>query len=435
MTSKRLEELFAHVAERERELIDRSTSDAALRQALGRHAERPRRASGSRRRALRWWVAAAALLPGIVIGLCWWVVGGNEAEPLRFSVAGRAGVLHAWESAAAPQRLSLDFSDGTRFSLAPGARARVVGIGPRGAEVVIESGHALAEVVPHRDGPARWRVRTGPFEVEVKGTRFDVGWDPRTEEFSLQLFDGKVSVSGCGFGAGLEVQARQQAQASCRRPGFVVRPLPASANGDVSAPPEPAAALDAALTEEPRGAASAPAAVAAPSSSAPPGARSRMGAAHRRWLQLAQRGHFASAYELVEPVFEAECAEASVSEVLLLADAARHAGHADRARVAYLAVRRRAEGTAAAAAAAFALGRLEFDDDLERASRWLELSLAEGPREPLAQAARDRLLEAAVRIGDPERLRRIAERYLKESPEGPRAGEARAILKRGDPRP
>ncbi len=434
MTSKRVEELFAHVAERQNELIDRSTSDAALRQALGRHAERPRRASGSRRRALRGWMAAAAILPGI-IGLCWWVLRGNEAEPLRFSVGGRAGVLHAWESAAAPQQLSLDFSDGTRFSLAPGARARVVGIDPRGAEVVIESGRALVEVVPHLDRLARWRVRTGPFEVEVKGTRFDVGWDPRTEEFSLQLFDGKVNVSGCGFGAGLEVHADQEAQASCRRPGFVLRPLSASPNGDVSAAPEPAAPLDAALTQEPRGAALAPPGGAAPSSSVVPGARSRLGATHRRWLQLAQRGHFESAYELVEPVFDAECAEARVSEVLLLADAARHAGHADRARVAYLVVRRRAEGTAAAAAAAFALGRLDFDDDLEGASRWLELSLAEGPREPLAQAARDRLLEAAVRIGDPERLRHIAARYLKESPQGPRAGEARAILKRGDALP
>jgi len=432
MTPRRLEELGAHVAERQDEQLDRSAPDMALRQALGRHAERRLAASGRRspRSALRWWAAAAVLVPSIAFGLRGWLGNADPQAPLRFSVGGRDGILHAWASAPPAQRLSLDFSDGTRFSLAPEARGRVVAVGPRGAEVVIESGHALVEVVPHAGLPAHWQVRTGPFEVQVKGTRFDVGWDPGTEEFSLRLFDGQVNITGCGFGAGLEVRANQQVEASCRRPGFVVRPL----ESEAEAPSAEPARLEESMTEAPSTVVLDPPAAVAPSSSTSQQAPShRAPVARRHWLELAQRGQFERAYAAVEPVFEAECARANVEDVMLLGDAARHAGHADRARLAYLAVRRRAPGSPPAAAAAFALGRLGFESDPEGSSRWFELSLVEAPRGPLAQAARDRLLEAAVRIGDGGRTRRLAERYLRESPEGPRAADARAILKRQNP--
>jgi hypothetical protein len=443
MTPRRLEDLFEHVAQREDEQLDQVTPDAQLRQTLARHVDRRRGASARHLpRSTRWWWAAiaAALVPVSVLGLGWWMRAGEGSEPLRFSVGGRDGVLHAWESAPPAQRLSLDFSDGTRFSLAPEARARVVAVGPRGAEVVIESGHALAQVIPHSGLPAQWLVRTGPFEVEVKGTRFDVGWNPSTEEFSLRLFEGRVTISGCAFGTGLEVKANEQVRASCQRPRVDLRQLEAAAETeDVTAlPPAPSAApTPAELPSTAKSDAGSPAS----STSAKP-ARSVAGAvrsardvarsARGRWLELARQGRFGAAYELVSPVFDAECAEASLDEVLLLADTARHAGHADRARLAYLAVRHRAAQSAAGAAAAFELGRLCFDEDPEEASRWFETSLVERPRGPLAQAARDRLLEAAVRIGDVERVRRLAEIYLDETPEGPRAREAREILKRAN---
>jgi FecR protein len=429
MTSKRLADLCAHVAEQQRELLDGIAPSAALRQALARRVEQRRGAPAQRqpRRNLRWWLAAAALVPVSVLGLRWFIPSEPVSEPLHFTVAGRDGVLHAWESAPSSRELSLDFSDGSRFSLAPEARARVVAVGPRGAEVVIESGHARAEVVPRPGVPARWRVRTGPFEIEVKGTRFDVGWNPGTEEFSLRLFQGNVSISGCAFGSGVEVRANEQVEASCRRPDFVVRPLSEGVEAQESPTPAPAPAS----TE----AADAPPSSVAPERSPARRARSTMSSTpslHRRWLALARRGHFEPAYELARPVFDAECREASLDEVLVLADTARHAGHAEQARRAYLAIRSRATGTPASAAAAFELGRLRFDQDPEEASRWFALSLAERPRGPLAQASRDRLLEAGVRLGDGERLRRLAAKYLEESPEGPRASEAREILRRGN---
>ena len=103
---------------------------------------------------------------------------------------GESGVLRDWESAPDDAPLPIHFSDGTRIELEPKARARVVEIGRAGAEIVIESGRAHLDVVPVRfrvPGESPWRVNLGPFAVEVKGTRFDVGWDPREDDFSLDL--------------------------------------------------------------------------------------------------------------------------------------------------------------------------------------------------------------------------------------------------------
>ena len=121
--------------------------------------------------------------------------------------------------------------------------------------------------------------------------------------------------------------------------------------------------------------------------------------------------------------------------MVLLGDAARHAGDSNRARQAYRVVRERAPDTAAAAGAAFALGRLALTEDPEAAAAWFEKSLEEQPRGPLAQAARERLLESAVQRGDATRLREVAERYLEQSPEGPHAEQARALLRRTGSKP
>jgi hypothetical protein len=268
--------------------------------------------------------------------------------------------------------------------------------------------------------------------VEVKGTRFDLDWDPANEEFSLRLYEGRVSVTGCGFGAGREVPAGYRISASCRRPGLELEAIAEASEGS-----EAPGSADTTRVQAPEPKAIPPA--LAPQSATPamdgpaPIQAARHAGLQLSWQQLARSGRFQQAYELARASgFERECARAQVEDVVLLGDAARHAGHASQARQAYTRVRERAPASAAAASAAFALGRLSLDDDPGEAAKWFERSLSERPRGALAQAARDRLLEAAVQQGEPQRLREVAERYLDQSPEGPHAEQARTILQRGE---
>ncbi len=426
MTRDPIQNLGAHVASEQDALLEQAAPSDEARDFLARHVER--RLQSPKPRAKRFMLTAAWLAPALIAVGVWFVPswlpsGSSNSEPLKFTVGERPGVLHARESAPSDRSVSLDFSDGTSVELAPQARARVVAVEARGAEVVLESGRAWVHVVPNRQHQALYRVQTGPFVVEVKGTRFDVDWDPASEEFLLQLYQGRVSVEGCGFGVGREILPGQRVSASCRRPGFELRAIAetSTASPASSSPAPPATA--------PSQAVRSPADMTADT-------RAEAAPIVPRWQQLARQGHFLRAYGLaIQSDFEHQCARANVDDVVLLGDAARHAGHSNQARHAYASVRARAPATAAAANAAFALGRLAFDDDPGEAARWFDHYLKELPRGALAPAARDRLLEAAVREGDSKRLREIAERYLVESADGAHAERARVIIGRVESKP
>jgi len=429
--------LGAHVAaEQDREHEQRRPEDDELREFLARRvAERPsaeRRAERARPLPRRWLLPgallAALLLGGLLLVMDWVSSEPPRGKPLSFTVGGQSGILHAWESAPEDHPLALVFSDGTSIELEPRARARVVAVDSDGAEVVIESGRATVHVVPRTLHPADYRVRMGPFAVEVEGTRFDVGWAPEAEEFSLALFEGRVKVTGCGFGAGSEVPAGFRVEASCQRPGFVLTPVGAGAPDTPEKPELPADETPASL-----GAADAGAGEyrlrEAPEPSRERTPRSGRAKPQPSWQELARAGRFTRAYaSAVRAGFDDECERASVEDVVLLGDAARHGGYAGLARRAYSAVRRRAPASRAAADAAFALGRLALDDqDPHEARRWFSTSLDEQPHGPLAQAARDRLFELALRSRDGARIREAAAAYLEQSPDGAHAAQARAV--------
>ena len=89
-----------------------------------------------------------------------------------------------------------------------------------------------------------------------------------------------------------------------------------------------------------------------------------------------------------------------------------------------------ARGSAAAARAAFQLGRLAFDGsgDYAAARRWFGAYLAEQPGGGFAQEALGRLMEAEQRQGDGEAARRSATRYLAQFPSGAHAALARTLV-------
>lgn len=431
MKDRDLGTLFEHVATSEDVLLAASPpSEAARRQLAEYVAQRsPRRPRLLESRRSRWTLLslAAALACGVFATRSLW-----SDSSLTFSVGTSAasGALGTWQSAPEDGRLPLRFSDGTRVELEPKARARVVAIGPYGAEIVLESGAAHLDVVPvrkHAPGGSPWRVSTGPFSVEVKGTRFDVAWDPGADEFSLDLFEGSVVVKGCGPEAGHVISAGQGVRASCGRAAWAIVPLGQAASS--AAPATQAAPTEVPATQD---------ALAAPGSSGR-AAPSRATSGNRRagsWQALARAGRYQRAYaQLTSSDFEAEYASASAQELLLLGDVARLSGDTERARRSYAALRRRFPGDEAASQAAFALGRASLDQDPRAAAQWFDVYLEERPHGPLAQAALDRLLELAVADGDAGRLAEVARTYLDRYPSGSHASLARRILQSAAPTP
>jgi transmembrane sensor len=119
--------------------------------------------------------------------------------------------------------------------------------------------------------------------------------------------------------------------------------------------------------------------------------------------------------------------------VLLLGDTARLSGHAADARRAYAEVRNRFPGSAEAAQAAFALGRLALrsDEDRAAAERWFETNLRERPNGPMAGVALGRLLELRLARGDRAGAEAAARDYLRRFPDGPYAPAARKLASDG----
>jgi TolA-binding protein len=158
-----------------------------------------------------------------------------------------------------------------------------------------------------------------------------------------------------------------------------------------------------------------------------------LAAAPPSWAELARAGKYAEAYELARASFDDECRADAADRVLLLGETARLSGHGAEARRAYTGLRERFAGSAEAAQAAFALGRLALDTSSDRvaAQHWFETYLLERPSGPLASAALGRLLELHVQAGDSDGAATLAREYLKRYPSGPRATAARQVLEAG----
>ncbi len=449
--------LLSQVAKRQDEVLaETSGSDETRRQLAERVAKRSER---SRRHYPPWRLAVAA---GVLsaVGLfgfdhLWW----PELE-FRVGALQHPGTLLELTSAPEDQSLPILFSDGTLVELAPQARARVVAASRAGAEVVLESGAAHVEVTPvtRLPGEGTWRFDTGPFSVEVKGTKFDVSWEPNTNEFALDLFEGVVTVEGCGRANAIRVVAGQGVRASCTTDYWMLasiedlekqkreREIPGGGN---VAPPtsgesevrqvDATNVVSPTKVDEPM---PIPTPVAAPLAPTP-GRKEHVQSAEKEplpttatgaitsWLELAQAGHHRQAYERAKSMgIQAECERLGADHLLLLGNVARLSGNAEHAAYAYSALRRRFAASTHAARAAFSLGRLGVKSEPGRAAQWFETYLKEEPNGPLAQAASDWLFELAATSGEVERLRARARSYLDTYPNGAHANDARRVLER-----
>ncbi|HYQ01873.1 MAG TPA: FecR family protein [Polyangiaceae bacterium] len=375
-------------------------------------------------------LAASVAAIGLVV--CWCLFWPRELE---YAVGNAAPSAHAgtWIAATSSEALKVQFTDGTRISLWPEARARVTRLSPRGADLVLEQGRASLNVV-HR-AHAQWQVSTGPFVVQVTGTRFELEWRPDRDRFELVLYEGHVRVTGCALDEGQELNAGQKIEASCARKEFTISALSrtsAAANAVATATDKGAApSADTSSVPAPPGTASTSGSNALSSASATVGDARPGSEVLEAWLVLARRGRFADAYQAASSAgFEGECRVRTASELSLLADTARFTGHIGRARQVYEAIRQRWPRSASATMAAFQIGRAEFDQrhDYREAETWLRLYLSEQPAGEFAAPALGRLMEAEVRLKRYESSRALAKTYLDRYPQGSHADAAHQVL-------
>jgi transmembrane sensor len=376
-----------------------------------------------RRHKLAWTALAAALaFLALLAGLATF----RERRALSVGVgnAGGTPLVGAWLGAPDTSTLPLEFSDGSRFELAPQSRARVVELAPALARVELASGSLNVHVVPGRG--VGWHIDAGPFGVRITGTRFVVSYAPEGDAFELSVTEGQVELSGCMLGSGRKVATGQRVRASCsKRTLDVSYPGVAASGSGPAAAPRASGALPALPPSE--GPALAPPGDTEPPRPAPPSSA----AAAEDWLALARSGKYAEAHAAVEREgFEAASSRASAEALTLLAEVERHARKPRRAEEALLTLRRRFAGSNDAALAAFTLGRLEFDERhaYSAASEWFRTYLKERPRGVMAREALGRLIEASHRAKDAAGARALAERYLREYPTGPHAELASRLV-------
>ncbi|MGK3959498.1 FecR domain-containing protein [Sorangium sp. So ce118] len=408
--------------------LDRAEGRARLGAAELR-ASRPARPLAVRLGAL---AAAALLVVAIAVGVV------TRPRPLQFTLgAGEPGAVGAWIAAPSTAELPIHFSDGSSLLLAPGGRARVAAVDAEGAEIALERG-ALDLSIVHRD-QTRWRVRVGPFQVHVIGTRFETRWDPTTEQLVVALREGAITVSGPIVGVARAVRAGERltispAQGTLQIGALDEAPAPAPTATIPGAPAPSAPPVEATPT------APSPGPPARVVEAAPPSPRARASAevaaapAAPDWRALALEARYKDALAAAElEGFDAICATASAGDLRVLGDVTLLGGSPARAEQAFTSLRARFPGSPEAAIVAFTLGRIAQDQskDYAAAAGWFTRYLSERPGgENVAEAA-GRLVEVADRMGDEAGARRAAERYLAAHPSGPHAAYARDVLARG----
>ena len=414
-----LESLGRQIAAEQDVLLEQAHDLEPVRERiLGRSAPEPqRRGAFPRRLAFAGALISLALLAALLL------FRRPGPQPITFTVGPQRapGVVGQWLSAAAAEPLGVEFSDGTRFSLGPSARARIITLDHSGAGIVVESGRAEFVVIPKPT--TSFRVTLGPFAVNVTGTRFSVAFYPEAQLLELKLDEGRVTVSGCVFGDGRPVVAGETVRASCKEGRMEIT------SGRVEtaerSPSSGSTASTASSSLPPaHGAGSSPKAVAKRVDDGPPPEQPD-------WRKLAESGDYRSALAAADAIgFEALCQSVSAAELLLLGDAARFAGEPAKAEHAYLTLRKRFAGDSRAAVAAFMLARVASDQrgSSADAARWLDTYLAQQPEGPLAREARGRLIEARERTGDHDGARRAARDYIARYPEGPHAELAQRLL-------
>jgi transmembrane sensor len=401
---KKLVELGSAV--RDALAVEAATSEE-IRQAragfLRHFAARSKADAGWRRRTgvSRWRILllAGATAAGAVALWAW------TTRPITFQVgaSGAPGQTGDLVRGASEGLVPVRFSEGSSVILHEGTRLRVLATDARGARMLIEDGTVDASIASATIGKKHWSFEAGPFKVQVTGTRFTLTYRAHDQSFGLATHEGRVIVSGPCLSAPKPVVAGGRLDLACLAP-----PATAPRTASISLPP-----------------------AAGPERAAPSGPSGKAARNAQSWRELLATGHLLDAVRAAERAdFERVCQTASAKDLLALADAARLFARTARAVTALRILRQRFPASAEASIAAFALGRIAFEQKraYPEAVDWFATYLREQPSGPLHGDCVGRLMEARLRAGDQVGAHSDAEHYLRRFPEGPYASEARGIL-------
>jgi len=375
--------------------------------------------------------AAAVVLP---LALMW---NHHKLSPsLGFRIVDEAGVLQT-----APDLASggcIEFSDGSRVTVAAEGRASVTAIGAQGASIRLERGRLTAQIVHLPQ--AHWSIAAGPYQVQVTGTAFEMSWAPDARTLEIWLRQGSIQVTGPNTGQGLAVVAGQHLLASAASGQIVLDAMASVATPGtplvVSSAQAPAANFGRISSPGSRPPSERPS-TGAPASSRSSGVpRSQSSEPSWTWPQSLARGEFQRILDDAERRgLDNVLTGATSSDLAALADAARYSRRSDLARRALLAQRERFPRTLAGREASFFLGTLD-ESGADRAARtsaldWYGRYLAENPSGNYGGQALGRRLVLFDSLQDRAAAREAAALYLAKFPAGPYAAKAQRIVESG----
>ncbi len=367
---------------------------------------------GSRRKRQLRWAAAALAVAGLCGAVFFATIRSSLSDDLQFQVA--EGPWRASGHVEAPEAPEvLEFTDGSRLTLAASSSLRVRATDADGAEVVIEHGALESEVIHAKK--TQWSVFAGPYEVRVVGTRFSTEWDPATQKIAVVLHEGTVQVLGAGIDGNVELRPGQRFDAGGAS-HWTVRPknsaAPTQDKGD---------GIELAHLESETPADDSDAQTATPRDGAQQSAT---------WGKLVAQGDFAGVLEAAKKRGLETCLQScSGSELRSLADAARYSGDVELARRALTRLRDVAPGERTRAG--YLLGSLaEARGQAANALKWYGQYLSESPGGSLASEARAGRMRSLVALGQTNAAETAASEYLQLHPGGVGAKTAASILKK-----
>jgi ferric-dicitrate binding protein FerR (iron transport regulator) len=180
-------------------------------------------AGRSRWRRRGWTLGAVGALGGVALAT---VVMLREHAPISYVVDGTVAISDdVIDAAGAPGAASswVRFSEGTEVGLAPGARLRVVHRTTHGAALALDRGRARFAVTHRSD--AHWSVATGPFTIDVVGTRFSLDWSPHEKRLQVDLTSGSVQVRGASVGGPVSMHPGERLVATAADRRVTLSPL------------------------------------------------------------------------------------------------------------------------------------------------------------------------------------------------------------------
>lgn len=131
-----------------------------------------------------------------------------------------------WIVSPPRQPTTISFSSGSRITLAPGSRLRMLTSDGLGEASILESGSATLMVGKTNEMA---RVAAGPFLVTASQGLTDLSWTTNDEALKIVVHRGVAAVSGCQFGLGSLIEPGTSVDTRCLTTDTANGPRPAVA--------------------------------------------------------------------------------------------------------------------------------------------------------------------------------------------------------------